>query len=169
MLLSEVIFGFFAWRAWMRLTGRVDYRAVARARAWGDLAVTSAEVERELQMGVKAKSKALDRDAELCGEAQRLGFDLFRLENLVWAYKKTVKRRIYIYSGGDRLCRGAVLQRWQSEVAGKEKKVDEVLTLAGERAPWAAKGYSDDLQKAYKKRKDGLVAEVMKRKQEMGR
>jgi hypothetical protein len=45
--------------------------------------------------------------------------------------------------------------------------VDELLALASERAPWAVKGHSDDLEKLYKSSRNSFVAEVMKRKSEM--
>ena len=53
-----------------------------------------------------------------------------------------------------------------AEVVGSQKKVDELLVLAGERAPWAVKGYTDDLAKFYKSSRNSFVAEVMKRKSE---
>jgi hypothetical protein len=97
-----------------------------------------------------------------------LAFDLFRLENLVWAYKKAVKRRIYIFiPAGTTYAAELYFSDGQAEVAGKQKIVDELLALASERAPWAVKGYSDDLEKFYKSSRAGFVAEVMKRKSEM--
>ncbi len=154
----------------MRLTGRVDHPAVKRARAWGDLEVTSADVERDLQTAVKAKSKGWTVTQNYAVKRKLLSFDLFRLENLVWAHKKAVKRRVYyIIPAGTGYAAMLCFSDGNAEIDGKQKKVDELLTLAGERAPWAAKGYSDDLQKAYKRSKDGFVAEVMKRKREMGR
>jgi hypothetical protein len=169
-VLAEAIFGFFAWRSWMRLTGHVDHPAVKRARAWGNLEVTSANVERDLQTAVKAKSKGWTLTQDYAVKRKLLSFDLFRLENLVWAHKKAVKRRVYyIIPAGTGYAAMLCFSDGNAEIDGKQKKVDELLTLAGERAPWAAKGYSDELQRAYGKSKDGFVAEVMKRKREMGR
>jgi len=167
-LLVEALFGFFAWQAWRRLSGRIEHRAVARAKAWGDLAVTSAEVERELEMAVKAKRGVWTLTQNYAVRNQRLAFDLFRLENLVWAYKKAVKRRIYIFiPAGTTYAAELYFSDGQAQVAGKQKIVDELLALASERAPWAVKGYSDDLEKFYKSSRAGFVAEVMKRKSEM--
>ncbi len=169
-LLAVAIFGFFAWRSWMRLTGHVEHPAVKRARGWGDLEVTSADVERDLQTAVTAKSKGWTVTQNYAVKRKLLSFDLFRLENLVWAYKKTVKRRVYyIIPAGTGYAAMLCFSDGNAEIDGKQKKVDELLTLASERAPWAAKGYSDERQKAYKRSKDGFVAEAMKRKREMGR
>ena len=164
-LLVEGLFGFFAWRAWRRLSGKVEHRAVARARAWGDLGVTSAEVERELQMAVKTKRGAWTLTQNYAVRNQRLAFDLFRLDNLVWVYKKTVKRRIYGFiPTGTTYAAELNFSDGVAEVAGSQKNVDELLALASERAPWAVKGYTDDLAKFWKSSRAGFVAEVMKRK-----
>jgi hypothetical protein len=56
-LLAEALFGFFAFRSWRRLSGQVDHPAVTRAKARSQIAVTPAEVERELETAVKAKGK----------------------------------------------------------------------------------------------------------------
>jgi hypothetical protein len=96
-----------------------------------------------------------------------LSFDLFRLENLVWAYKKAIKRRVYYFiPAGTTYAAELSFSDGQAEIVGKQKKVDELLALASERAPWAVKGFSADLEKFYKSSRAGFVAEVMKRKSE---
>jgi len=167
-LLAEALFGFFAFRSWRRLSGRVDHPAVTRAKAWGDIAVTSAEVERELEMAVKTKGGGWTLTQNYAVKNARLSFDLFRLDNLVWAYKKAVKRRVYYFiPAGTTYAAELYFSDGLAEVVGKQKKVDELLALASERAPWAVKGYSADLEKFYKSSRAGFVAEVMKRKSEM--
>ena len=164
-LLVEGLFGFFAWHAWRRLSGRAEHRAITRAKAWGDLAVTSAEVERELQMAVKAKPGGWILTQNFVVKNQRLAFDLFRLDNLVWIYKKTVKRRIYFFiPAGTTYAAELNFSDGVAEVSGSQKNVDELLALAAERAPWAVKGYTDELAKFWKSSRAGFVAEVMKRK-----
>jgi len=167
-LLAEALFGFFAFRSWRRLSGQVDHPAVTRAKAWGDLAVTSAEVERELEMAVKAKGGGWILTQNYAVKNARLSFNLFRLDNLVWVYKKATKRRVnFIIPAGTTYSAQLNFSDGQAEVVGKQKKVDELLALASERAPWAVKGHSDDLEKLYKSSRNSFVAEVMKRKSEM--
>jgi hypothetical protein len=167
-LLAEALFGFFAFRSWRRLSGQVDHPAVTRAKAWGDIAVTSAEVERELETAVKAKGGGWTLTQNYAVKNARLSFDLFRLDNLVWVYKKRVKRRVYFFiPAGTTYAAELNFSDGQAEVAGKQKKVDELLALASERAPWAVKGYTDDLANFYKSSRNSFVAEVMKRKSEM--
>jgi hypothetical protein len=167
-LVAEVLFGFFAWRSWRRLSGQVEHPAVIRAKAWGDLAVTSAEVERELETTVKAKGGGWTLTQNYAVKHLRLSFDLFRLENLVWVYKKVVKRRVYFFiPAGTTYAAVMNFSDGHAEMAGSQKKVDELLALASERAPWAVKGYTDDLAKFYKGSHNSFMAEVMKRKSEM--
>jgi len=168
-LLVELIFGFYALRSWMRLAGHMVHPAVKRARTWGDLAVTSAEVERDLHTAVKAKSKGWTVTQNYAVKRKLFSFDLFRLENLVWAYKKAVKRRVYMIPVGTGYAAALHFSDGNAEIDGTQKKVDEVLAFAGERAPWAAQGYNDELQKAFKRSKNGFAAEALKRKHEMGR
>lgn len=166
-LLAEALFGFFAFRSWRRLSGRVDHPAVIRAKAWGDLAVTSAEVERELETAVRVKGGGWTLTQNYAVKNARLSFDLFRLDNLVWVYKKTIKRRVYFFiPAGTTYAAELNFSDGQADVTGKQKKVDELLALASERAPWAVKGYTDDLAKFWKSTRAGFVAEVMKRKSE---
>ncbi len=168
VLLAEALFGFFAWRSWRRLSGAVDHPAIVRARGWGDLAVTSAEVERELETAVKAKASGWSLTQNYAVKQATLSFDLFRLENLVWAYKKAIKRRMYgIIPLGTTFAAELYFTDGRAEIAGKQKKVDELLALAAERTPWAMKGYSDDLAKFYNGSRNSFEAEVAKHKSEM--
>ena len=167
-LLAEALFGFFAFRSWRRLSGQVEHPAVTRAGAWGDIAVTSAEVERELEMAVKAKGGGWTLTQNYAVKNARLSFNLFRLDNLVWVYKKAIKRRVnFIIPAGTTYAAALIFSDGQAEVVGSQKKVDELLSVASERAPWAVKGHSADLEKFYKSSRNSFVAEVMKRKSEM--
>jgi len=166
-LVVEGLFGFFAWRSWRRLSGQVEHPAVIRARAWGDLAVTSAEVERELEMAVKGKCGGWKLTQNYAAKNARLSFDLFRLDNLVWAYKKTIKRRVYFFiPAGTTYAADLMFNDGQAEMVGSQKSVDEMLGLASLRAPWAVKGYTAELEKFWKSSRAEFVAEVMKRKSE---
>jgi hypothetical protein len=159
-LLAEALFGFFAWHSWRRISGNVEYPCIVRARAWGDLAVTSAEVERELETAVKTKGGGWTLTQNYAVKNVRFSFDLFRLDNLVWAYKKAVKRRMYgVIPMGTTYAAELMFSDGQAEITGNQKKVDELLAQASERAPWAVKGYTDDLEKFYKSSRAGFVAE----------
>ncbi|HUW97341.1 MAG TPA: hypothetical protein VMV40_00670 [Acidiferrobacter sp.] len=168
-LLAETVFGFFAWRSWRRLTGRVEHPAVTRARAWGDLALTSANVERELGSAVTAKSRGWILTPDYVVKLKLFSFDLFRMENLVWAYKRVTKRSINFIPTGKGYTADLTFSDGAVAIEGRRKRVDEWLALAAKRAPWAVSGYSDEINTLYRKSKEEFVAHVMNRKQEMGR
>lgn len=167
-LLAELLFGFFAWRSWRRISGQVDHPAVERARSWGDLQVASAEVERELEMAVKDKQGPWTLTENYAVKRALLGFDIYRLENLAWGYKKAVKRRIYgIIPAGTTYAAELNFSDGSAEITAKQKKVDELLALVGKRAPWALMGYSEELEKLFKSSRGEFMAEVMQRKGRM--
>ena len=167
-LLAESLFGFFAFRSWRRLSGQIEHPAVTRARAWGDIALISAEVEREREMAVIVKRGGWTLTQSYAVKNMWLSFDLFRLDNLVWVYKKAVKRRVnFIIPAGTTYSAALNFSDGQADVGGSQKKVEELLALASQRAPWAVKGYTDDLAKFWKSSRNSFVAEVMKRKSEM--
>jgi hypothetical protein len=168
-LLAEVIFGFFAWRSLMRLTGRQDHPAVARAKAWGDLAVTSVALEAELQSAVKCKSKGWTLTENFVVQRTLFRFNLFRMENLLWAYKNATKRSVNFIPAGTSYSATMNFSDGVAVVEGKQKQVDEMLELAHVRASWALIGYNDELAALYKKSSDEFAAEVLRQKAAMRR
>ena len=128
----------------------------------------SAEVEREREMAVIVKRGGWTLTQNYAVKNMWLSFDLFRLDNLVWVYKKAVKRRVnFIIPAGTTYTAALNFSDGQADVGGSQKKVEELLALASQRAPWAVKGYTDDLAKLWKSSRNSFVAEVMKRKSEM--
>ncbi len=164
-LLVEGLFGFFAWRSLMRLTGRKDHPAVARARAWGNLAVTSSALEAELQNSVRYKSKGWAITDNYVVQRTMFRFNLFRMENLVWAYKSATKRSVNFIPVGTAYSAILNFSDGSAVVEGKQKQVDDVLEFVSIRTPWVINGYSDQLAALYKKSRNEFVAEVLKQKQ----
>ena len=71
----------------------------------------------------------------------RLSFNLFRLDNLVWVCKKAMKRRVnFIIPAGTSYAAELNFGDGHAEVVGKQKKVDELMSVASERAPCAPVG-----------------------------
>ena len=142
---------------------------MTRAKAWGSLVTTSTEVERELKSGAKTKSKGWTVTQNYAVKRKLFSFDLFRMENLIWAYKKVVKRSVNFIPIGKGYAAALNFSDGEAVIDGRRKRVDELLAFAENRAPWIVHGYSDEMQQAYSKSKDELIAEVLKRKREMGR
>ncbi len=168
-LLAEAIFGFFAWRSWMRLIGRQEHPAVTRAKTWGDLFVSSAAVELELQSAVKCRSKGWTLSENYAVQRTLFSFNVFWMENLLWVHKMATKRSVNMIPIGTRYTASLNFSDGSAEIVGKQKRVDELLEFATARAPWVVNGYSEELAAMYKKSRDGFAAEVLKQKKEMGR
>ena len=168
-LLVEWVFGFFAWRSFMRLIGRQEHPAVTRAKKWGDLATTSAALEADLQNSVKCKSKGWTLTQNYAVLRTLFSFDVLSMENLLWVYKKATKRRVNLIPVGTSHAASLSFSDGTAEIPGKQKRVDELLEFAIARAPWAVKGYSDELAAFYNKSRDEFAGEVLKRKREIGR
>lgn len=89
------------------------------------------------------------------------------LQDIIWMYKHVYTQRTYGIVTS-RICTAMVQDRYGETlkcVAGrKEEAADEMLAGIYTRAPWALIGYSNDLQKAWKKDRPGMIAEVDRRK-----
>jgi hypothetical protein len=168
-LLIEAAFGFFAWRSFMRLIGRKDHPAVTRAKAWGDIAVTSSALESELQNAVKCKSSGWTLSENYVIQRTLFRFNLFRIDNLLWAYKNATKRSVNFIPVGTAYSATLNFSDGSAMIEGKQNKVDDVLEFARTRAPWVVTGYSDELAALYKKSRKEFAAQVLQQKQAMGR
>ena len=164
-LVVEGFCGFFAWRGWRQLSGRAEHPALKRARGWGELSTVSAQVELECQNAVKLRKKSWLLTDNYLVQNSMLRLDVFRLEDLVWAYPKLVRRR---FAGviGIGMHHVAVMEfrDGHAEVNGKKKVVQQLLEMAGTRAPWAMIGYDAELEKLWKTSRSDVVAEVTGRK-----
>jgi hypothetical protein len=168
-MLVEAIFGFSAWRSLMRLIGSREHPAITRAKAWGDLVVTSGAMELELQSAVKCKSKGWTLTENYAVRRTLLSFDVFWMENLLWVHKKATKRSVSFIPIGTRYEASLNFSDGSAEIVGKQKRVDDLLEFATARAPWVLNGYSDELAAMYTKSRDEFAAVVLKQKKETAR
>ncbi len=96
-------------------------------------------------------------------------FDLLRLFDLLWGYKKVTKHSVNFIPTGKTYACILACYGGTAEVTGKEKDVDALLGFAAERAPWAVFGYTDDLNKAFRQKNAEFCAAVEQRKREPAR
>ncbi|HKC38893.1 MAG TPA: DUF6709 family protein, partial [Gemmatimonadales bacterium] len=93
-------------------------------------------------------------------------FDLLRLDDLLWAYKKITKHSVnFIPTGKSHeailACYGGI-----AVIKAKEKRVDEILAFSAQRAPWAVLGYSAELATIFNKKVDEFAGAVEQRRRE---
>jgi hypothetical protein len=88
---------------------------------------------------------------------------------LLWAYKKVTQRSVnFIPTGktfeGILICYGG-----GETFSGNERKVDEVLSFARDKAPWAVIGYSDEINNLFNKQTSDFCQVVESRRQELSK
>ena len=155
-------YGLPAWRYAQDVS---SHPVVKRLVAWGDPMGIAIEARREADSprykggGWRMTEKYLIRSAPFA-------FDLLRLADLLWAYKKVTKHSVNFIPTGKSYAGVFVCYGGAAEVTGKEKSVDAMLTFAAERAPWALFGYSDDLAKLFKQKTQAFCAAIEQRKRE---
>ncbi len=164
-VLIEGAFGFFAWRGWRRLSGKVDHPSVKRARGWGELSTTSSQLEHECQNAIKLRSKGWVLTDHYLVRNTILQLDVFRLEDLVWAYPEIVQRKLaYVIPVSKRHLAVMYFREGVARVDGKQPVVKQVLEIVSACAPWAVIGYSAEMDRLWKAHKEDVIAEVMGKK-----
>ena len=160
-----VKFGLPAWRYARDVS---SHPVVKRVAAWGDPLATAVDARREVASprykggGWRVTDKFLIRRAPFA-------FDLLRLSDLLWAYKKVTKHSVNFIPTGKSYAGILVCYGGAAEVTGREKDMDALLTFAAERAPWAILGYSDDLHKLFKQKPQDFCTAVEQRKRDLAR
>jgi len=167
-LVLVVLFVMFGLPAWRYARDVSSHPVVKRVAAWGDPVGTAVDARREAASprhrggGWHVTDKYLIRRAPFA-------FDLLRLSDLLWAYKKVTKHSVNFIPTGKSYAALLVCYGGAAEVTGREKNVDALLAFAAERAPWAIFGHSDDLDKLFKQKPQDFCAAVEQRKREPAR
>jgi hypothetical protein len=168
-LLVLAVFGTIAWIGWRRLSGKSVHPAVKRASGWGELHEVSARIEQEYRHVTKLRMKGWTLTENYLIHNSTFSFDVFRLDDLVWAYPSVVRHR---YGGvipiGKAHSAAMHFLDGDANAAGRKKDVAQMLSVAQARAPWAVMGYSDKLSSVWKSERGTFIDEVQKRKREQG-
>ncbi len=93
------------------------------------------------------------------------GLQALQLEDLVWFYQKVTTHRTNGVPTGKTYSTVLYDRAGRTfEMNSSEKQVTEILNILYDKAPWAISGYSDDLQKMWKKERTSLIAAVDERR-----
>ena len=93
-------------------------------------------------------------------------FDVLRLSDLLWAYKKVTKHSVNFIPTGKTYDAVLACYGGRATVKGAEKTVDELLGFAAQRTPWAVFGFSQELETLFAKKTADFCAAVEQRKRE---
>jgi hypothetical protein len=163
-LILLVRYGLPAWRYARDVS---SHPLVKRVASWGDPLTTAVEARREATSPPRYKGGGWRVADKYLIRSAPFAFDLLRLSDLLWAYKKVTKHSVNFIPTGKSYAGILVCYGGAAEMTGNEKNVDALLAFAGERAPWAIFGYSDDLKKLLKQKPQDFCAAVEQRKREL--
>lgn len=168
-LLVLAVFGTIAWIGWRRLSGKSVHPAVKRASGWGELHEVSSRIEQEYQHANKLRMKGWRLTENYLIHNSVFSFDVFRLDDLIWAYPSVVRHR---YGGiipiGKTHSAAMHFLDGDANPAGGKRVVAQMLSAVQARVPWALMGYSDQLSSVWKSERQTFIDEVQKRKREKG-
>lgn|GEM_PF-1876562 len=188
-----VVFAFFLAKeglsAWKHFRDPRSHPVVKRIEAW-NLGNASAMLQLEMSSPRYGSSNGWSVTDNFLVKSTWFTFDVLRLEDLLWAYKKVKTHRISFIPTGDEttyavlVCYGGRatiksnetfwtrLQRWAWLLSGSgatlpsRDATDQILAFASQRAPWATFGFSKQLEQWFKKDEPAFCALVERQKQE---
>jgi hypothetical protein len=157
--------GFLAWRFGMaplkQYLAPSTHPVARRMASWGDAAKLATQAEQESRSPL-GKSRGWLVTGNYLIQSTFFTFDLHRLADLQWAYKRvTSSNMVKTY--------GAVLMMNSGgsvEIHGAEKSVDAVLDSAAQRVPWAVFGYSPEIEQHFTKDRQGFAATIEQRRRD---
>jgi hypothetical protein len=152
-----------AWlgrKVMLRKNAPETHPIVRMASQYGPLADISQQLDAELRGGVEKFGKAKVTSTWVL-LPKPFGLQMCRIPDLIWAYKK-VTRHYHSFIPTGKTYEVIMYDRWGKplQMQTKQKKVDAVLKLLAERAPWAVFGYSDELNKTLQTNWAGFVHAV---------
>lgn len=156
----------YARPAWNQFKDPSTHPAIKHASTWGDPVSVSAEVENDFNNRVRFECGDTRLTDKYVIKKSFFHFNVSRLEDLLWAYKKVIKRSVNFIPTGKSyqavlICYGssAVLQSSESRVA-------EILAYAAEKTPWAVFGYTKELSHLFSKETSQFCAAVEARRED---
>jgi hypothetical protein len=159
-----IAMSYFGRRAWRYVEEPEMHPVVQRVESWSDAMQVAVMSEREMEQAVKFRRSGTTITDNFLIKRGFLGFNLFPLQHLLWAYKKETTQMINFIPVGKTRQAVLVFYGGSVELPSGKKRVDEVLSYVLGKAPWAIAGYSKDLRKAFKKDTRGFCAAVEERR-----
>ena len=157
----------FGGRAWIRWRDVNKHPVLKRVvEQWGDVMGVSVRAEQELNGGVVFHSGGVFITNNYVVEKSFFGFNIFRFQDMLWAYKKVTQRRVNFIPAGKSYEGVLIFYGGSESFSGPEPKIHDVLTFASSKAPWAVIGYSKEIAEIFNKRTIEFCQEVEARRRE---
>jgi len=160
-----VRFGGRAWVRWRDVNKHPVFKRVMEQ--WGDVEGVSVDAEQELNRGVVHRSGGVFVTNKYVIEKTFFGFNIFRFEDMLWAYKKVTQRRVNFIPAGKSYDAVLIFYGGSECFSGPETRIHDVLTFASIKAPWAVVGYSKEIADIFNKHTSEFCQAVEARRREL--
>jgi hypothetical protein len=164
-----VLAGLLLWKgvpAWRHWRDQSSHPLLARTRSWGDPLGVAVEAEREFENPHLTGGNGWRVGDTYLLRSTLFRFDVLRLHDLLWAYKKVTKHSVNFIPTGKTY--EAILSCYggTAVITGKEPRVEEILAFVQQRAPWAVLGYSAEVATLFNKKTQEFAGAVEQRRRE---
>jgi hypothetical protein len=170
LIVGALAFGcLLAWKgapAWRYARDPSAHPLLVRTQSWGDPLAVAVEAAREFETPHFKGGGGWRIGDKYLFESTLFAFDVLRFEDLLWAYKKITKHSVNFIPTGK--THEAILACYggTAVIKGKEKKVEELLAFAQQRAPWAVLGYTDEIATFFNTKRQEFAGVVEQRRRE---
>lgn len=165
--IAVALAGLLLWKArpvWGYLQDLSSHPVVARVMKWGDANLIASRVEESWRSPQALKGGEWRMTDQYLVRSSTFAFDVLRLPDLLWAYKRVTKHSVNFIPTGKTYAAMLHCLGGNALLTGSEKKVNDFLTFASQKVPGAVFGHSAELAKAWTKDNAGFQRAVMERK-----
>ena len=164
--IAVALAGLLLWKArpvWEYLQDQSSHPIVTRVMKWGDPNLIASRVEEAWRSPQALKGGEWRMTDQYLIRSSTFAFDVLRLPDLLWAYKRVTKHSVNFIPTGKTYAAMLHCLGGNALLTGSEKKVNDFLTYASQKVPWAVFGHSAELAKAWTKDNAGFQRAVMER------
>jgi len=152
-----------AWRAWRNPERHPLWKRVAQ---WGDPLGIALEAEHDYENSLMRGKAGWRLGNKFLVRSTFFTFNVLRCCGATRGYKKITRHSVNFIPTGKTYEAIVACYGGTATIAGKEKKVNELLTFVQQRAPWAIYGYSDQLAATFNKHRQDFAGSVEQRRKE---
>ncbi len=165
-----LIVGFFLVKtgrsAWKHCKDPSSHPVCQRVLGWGDPVGLAVAIERETGMPLFKGRNGWKMTDRFLVRSSFFTFDLLRISDLLWAYKKVTKHSVNFIPTGKTYESVLYCYGGNAAIQSKEKTTDTIMEFLSRRAPWAIFGYSKELEENFRKNREAFCDAVEQRRRE---
>jgi len=135
-----------------------------RVAQWGQLDWTASQIEQEVKNPAYKLGGTTITQSFVVSQ-QFFRFDVSRIDDLLWAYKKVTKHSVNFIPTGKSYAAELVFADRRETVPGSADTVDGLLAHLATRVPWVVFGYDKELESEVKRDPQGFKAAIDERRE----